>query len=442
MITANGCEGGLFEKAAYGNLPSAEGLTLKLLVVQKPLTYRKIHDLETGLELELLQQFALDMGYRLKIRTVRNEKILAKELSDGKGDLGAARFSNHSHLVSAFRRSPTYDVSSTSLICRKSSTVEFTSKGRLKRDSRWKLIVNPTTVESRLVQKISNEAPRVRMVSKSSLTPLPILRDLSRGQGDCTLMDRLEAQFYLRLFANLEIRRDLPHLHSYFFLVSNSRPELEAQLSRWMAKASSQHFFLQAKNRIQGEWDSLPMAEIRSFLNARTSVFPRYAALLRKYSDVFNLPWQLSAAVAYQESKWNPEAESFTGVRGFMQLTQETAEHLGVEDRTDTEQSIWGGTKYLRMLLDRQPKYLPFREKLALALATYNVGPAHMLDAQNLAQKLGKNPHSWKDLKSILPLLADEDYLSELKYGPARGHEPVEFVSRVLVYLDLISVPI
>jgi membrane-bound lytic murein transglycosylase F len=121
-----------------------------------------------------------------------------------------------------------------------------------------------------------------------------------------------------------------------------------------------------------------------------------------------------------------------------MQLTQETAEYLGVEDRTDLSQSIWGGIKYLKVLLNRQPKGLPFQEKLALALATYNVGPAHMEDAQRLAKKMKKNPYLWNDLKQVLPLLANEEHLPELKYGPARGQEPVDYVHKVFAYLELI----
>jgi membrane-bound lytic murein transglycosylase F len=441
LISVNGCEGWLFEKAAYGGV-SFEGEPLKLLVLQKPLTYQRLNQLENGYEFEILQQFATDMGYKLKIQTVRNEKALSRELAMGQGDLAAGRFSEFSLASNQFTHSAVYDEEKTSLVCRQETDVRFGRDGRLDPSSRWKLLFNPKFIESRWAENLKSNAPQLKLSARTTLTILPILRSLSQGKGDCTLMDHLEAQYYLRVYPDLKIAKDISPLHSYFFLISKTRPELAEKMRKWMGHAARHHVLSQAKARIKGDISELTTKEIARFIQARTSVFPRYASLFRKHGQSFGIPWQLAAAVAYQESKWDPAAQSFTGVKGFMQLTQETAEHLGVEDRTDTEQSIWGGTKYLKMLLDRQPKGLPFREKLALALATYNVGPAHMIDAQKLAHKLGKNPYSWKDLQEVLPLLGEKDYLADLKYGPARGQEPVDYVQRVFAYLDLISVQI
>lgn len=441
LVSANGCEGWWFEKAAYGEV-SLEGEPLKLLVLQKPLTYQKMHELEMGFEFELLQQFALDMGYSIKIQTVRNEKALAQELAAGHADLGAGRFSDQSMAAQDFLRSPIYDEEKTALVCRNDVMVRFASGNHLDSSNRWKLLINSNSAEAHWAPHFVQDAPRLKVVARTTLTPAPLLRQISQGKGDCTVMDHLEAQYYLRVYPDIRIARDLSPSHSYFFLISKARPELAQKIRFWMGKAARRQVLSQTKARVKGNPQNLSPADIKRFLSARSSVFPRYSSLFRKHSQSFGIPWQLTAAVAYQESKWDPEAQSFTGVKGFMQLTQETAEHLGVEDRQDTQQSIWGGAKYLKMLLDRQPKGLPFREKLALALATYNVGPAHMLDAQKLAHKLGKNPYSWRDLSEVLPLLGDKDYLSELKYGPARGQEPVDYVHRVFAYLDLISVQI
>ncbi|MNL18002.1 Membrane-bound lytic murein transglycosylase F precursor [compost metagenome] len=145
------------------------------------------------------------------------------------------------------------------------------------------------------------------------------------------------------------------------------------------------------------------------------------------------------ASVAYQESHWNPDARSFTGVRGLMQLTADTADHVGIEDRTDPLQSIWGGTKYLRYLLNKIPKHINSKDRLALALAAYNVGYAHLRDAQKLAIRMGRNPHSWRHMREILPLLANPEYAAELEYGSARGYETVDFVERVKSFYNLMN---
>lgn len=169
-----------------------------------------------------------------------------------------------------------------------------------------------------------------------------------------------------------------------------------------------------------------------------TETLPTYKQAFKEAASEHSLPWQLIAAVAYQESHWNPAARSFTGVRGLMQLTTDTADHMEIDDRTDPLQSIWGGSKYLRYLMDKMPSSVNAKDRLALTLAAYNVGFAHLRDAQKLAEQMGRDPYSWHQIKEILPLLADPNYTDQLEYGFARGYETVEFVERVKSFYKLI----
>ena len=73
-----------------------------------------------------------------------------------------------------------------------------------------------------------------------------------------------------------------------------------------------------------------------------------------------------------------------------------------------------------------------------LALAAYNVGRGHFRDAQALARKLNKNPDKWADMKEVLPLLSDKKYYKDLRYGYARGSEPVLYVNRIRSYNELL----
>jgi membrane-bound lytic murein transglycosylase F len=428
------------EAPAYGEVADAK--PLQVLVVQKPLTYQKLHLIESGFEYDLLQQFAQDSGYHLQIEVMKNEKELVRRLREGHGDMAAARFSDLNSNASSFLRSPIYDEEKTSLVCRDDVTVVLNSAGELNADSRWKLLINPDSAEAHWSTHFKKQAPLLKIATRLNASSQQLLKSLKQGTADCTLMDHLEAQYHLRALSNLRIVKDISPALSFFFLISNSHPELETQFRKWMTRTAHKYLVSQAKAHIKGKASELTRKEEERFAIDREQILPKYSPLIRKHAAEFGLPWQLMAAIAYQESRWNPEAESFTGVKGFMQLTNETAEHLGVEDREDPSQSIWGGIKYIRILINRQPKNLTFKNRLALALATYNIGPAHMQDAQKLAVKLGKNPYSWRDLQSVLPLLAEEDYLPDLKYGPARGQEPVTYVKRVFSYLELMSVPI
>jgi membrane-bound lytic murein transglycosylase F len=127
-----------------------------------------------------------------------------------------------------------------------------------------------------------------------------------------------------------------------------------------------------------------------------------------------------------------------TGVKGIMMLTRNTAESLGVEDRTDPEKAILAGADYLKDRFDRLPDSIPVEDRWFQALASYNIGRAHVLDVRILARKMGKNPDSWRELKALLPLKSNKKYYSKMKHGYARGHEPVLYVQRIRNYRDII----
>ena len=108
----------------------------------------------------------------------------------------------------------------------------------------------------------------------------------------------------------------------------------------------------------------------RSFLNDLVTVFPLYEFYFKTYAKEYNHDWKLLASIGYQESRWNKDAVSYTGVRGLMMLTKDTSKHLGIKDRTNPKESIQGGSKYLRELLGKIPENIPKEERLWFAIAS------------------------------------------------------------------------
>jgi membrane-bound lytic murein transglycosylase F len=121
-----------------------------------------------------------------------------------------------------------------------------------------------------------------------------------------------------------------------------------------------------------------------------------------------------------------------------MMLTRATAKHLKVKNRLSVTGSINGGAKYFDMMRKKFPKEVTGKNLWAFSLAAYNIGLGHVYDAQKLAKKLNKNPNSWKDLKTVLPLLSQKKYYRNLKYGYARGNEPVRYVDAIQQYYNII----
>ncbi|MEP6678306.1 MAG: membrane-bound lytic murein transglycosylase MltF, partial [Betaproteobacteria bacterium] len=168
------------------------------------------------------------------------------------------------------------------------------------------------------------------------------------------------------------------------------------------------------------------------------TMLPTYRRDFENAQAGSGIDWRLLAAVAYQESQWDPYATSETGVRGLMQLTEETARRFRVADRLDARASIGAAGRYLRELKSKMPARIGEPDRTWLALAAFNIGIAHLEDARILAQKQKLNPDVWSDVRKALPLLAQPEYYADAKYGYARGGMPVAFVDRVRAYYDIL----
>ena len=184
--------------------------------------------------------------------------------------------------------------------------------------------------------------------------------------------------------------------------------------------------------------DDFDFVDLRALNRRIEQRLPTYIDAFRQAEAQTGMPADLLAALSYQESHWDPKARSPTGVRGMMMLTQATAGEVGVTNRLDPLQSIEGGARYLADRHRRLPETIPEPDRTFLALASYNIGRGHLLDARALARELGKNPDSWSDMRQVLPLLADKRYYPSTRYGYARGYEPVHYVQRIRNYQDVI----
>ncbi|MGL5589838.1 MAG: membrane-bound lytic murein transglycosylase MltF, partial [Aeromonas veronii] len=181
-----------------------------------------------------------------------------------------------------------------------------------------------------------------------------------------------------------------------------------------------------------GHVQNFDFVDTRTFLKRAKSLLPKYQPLFQTHAK--NIDWRLLAAISYQESHWDPQARSYTGVRGMMMLTEPTAKAMGVNDRLHPEESIKGGSLYLQQMMEKVPDSVPDDEKVWFALTAYNIGYGHMMDARRLTKELGKNPDAWSDVKEVLPLLQQARWHRKVRYGYARGSEARNYVNNVRQY--------
>ncbi|WP_426751878.1 transporter substrate-binding domain-containing protein [Myxococcus sp. Y35] len=157
-----------------------------------------------------------------------------------------------------------------------------------------------------------------------------------------------------------------------------------------------------------------------------------YDDLVQSYSARYGLDWRLMVAQMFQESRFDPKARSFVGAQGLFQVMPVTGKELGFQKLEDPEQGIHAGVKYMHQMLGRVAPEIPFKQRLRFALASYNAGLGHVLDARRLAQEQGLDPNKWfGNVEKAMLMLEKPQHFRRARHGYCRGSEPVKYVSEI-----------
>lgn len=403
---------------------------LRVGSVSSPLTFYMTKEGPTGFDYELAKRFADYLGVKLNVSTYRNQTELFSALASDKIDLIASALMYNESREEQFRAGPSYYSVSQQLIYRQ-GTVKPKSLQSLQGDI---VVTSGSAYVTTLKNLQKNQYPSLTWQATNTLTSKELLLQIVEGKLRYTVADSVSVETLQRIHPQLAVAFDITEEQPVvWYLKRTDDDNLYASLLDFFSNMVEEGTLARLEDKYLGHVSGFDYVDTRTFLSAIDNTLPDLKPLFKKYSKHFS--WQLLAAMAYQESHWNPQATSPTGVRGLMMLTRSTAESLGVTNRLDPEQSIRGGAKYLKTLMDRLPSSIPADEKIWFALAAYNIGYGHMMDTRELTKKQGGNPDSWVEVKQRLPLLTKEIYHSQTKYGYARGHEAYNFVENIRKYL-------
>lgn len=171
------------------------------------------------------------------------------------------------------------------------------------------------------------------------------------------------------------------------------------------------------------------------FLNRSKGVISRYDHLFQRYSGTARMDWRLMAAQCYQESCFDPNAKSWAGACGLMQIMPSTADHLGLPMSAihDAESNVAAAAKYMAELQGHFSDIGDPTQRVLFALAAYNGGFHHIRDAMALTRKHGGNPYNWGHVREYVLRLAQPAYYRDpvVKYGFMRGTETADYVDRI-----------
>ena len=253
-----------------------------------------------------------------------------------------------------------------------------------------------------------------------------------------SIITRSAYLFYKKYFPNLRIKTNLGKVILVWDFQGDDGSIL-ADINAFFEREDTREFISSLKDKYysKNSISSYIFIGSRLFISDMITKLPKYESLFKKASEDNNLDWKLLASISYQESKWNNDAVSPTGVRGVMMLTQNTAKMLNV-NRLKPNESIIGAARYFSALLEKYSAYNDIT-RTNLALASYNAGPNHINDILLLAKNNGDNIENWNVLKSYLYKLNQKKYYKKMKYGYARGWEAVQYIENVKQYYDIIT---
>ncbi len=297
--------------------------------------------------------------------------------------------------------------------------------------------VLPGAPQIAAIRALAVEPPPV-LVEREHIDELELLERVARRQ-ELAATDDLHYMVAANFHPDLAIAFELPETLDYAWAFARADDPLYVQASEFITALRADGTLRRLDDRYFGHIRRLDSRDIATFLGLMRTRLPQYRHLFHEAQEMTGIDWRLIAALAYQESKWDPLATSFTGVRGMMMLTGDTADRLGIANRLDPRESVRGGARYLAMLMDDLPGEIGHPDRLWFALAAYNLGMGHLRGARTFAPGLNRDPNSWVDMKQVLPLMSRPEYYERLKSGRARGGEAVILVENIRNYYDVLS---
>jgi len=405
--------------------------TLRIGTIAGPVSYFYYRDEMMGFDLEMAQNLADSLKVTLKIVEAESETELIEMLANRTVDIAAYNFQQtkslkrHFHFVLALDDS--YQV-----LVQPMDFKTFTNTIDIK-DVTVTVVAN-SAFEQRLAH-LNNETGNNFEIQQAadSLTQEDLIEQVATGKIGYTVADIKVARLYKSYYKKLDVRLQVGFYQRNGWLVRKESVNLRKAIDLW--SATSDNELLISNLSFKYLRNSLYFSQ-RKIKIPKGAISP-FDHLFKKYAPEINWDWQLLAAVAFHESRFDSSSVSWAGAAGIMQLMPRTASNFGLSRKNimNPEKNIEAGVQYIKSLNLTFSKIENKNERIKFILASYNSGPAHILDARALAQKYGKNKDVWFGHVDVYLLKKSEpEYYNDevVKYGRFRGRITVDYVEKTL----------
>lgn len=414
---------------------------LRVVTRHSPTTYYENARGEgVGLEYDLVRAFAEELGVTPKFIIANSTEEVLRMVANREVDFAAAGLTIHSDYSAPVRFSTSYQSINQHVVYREGNPPpsELNTLNE-------KFVLNVASDSSQLTQlkRLKKQYPQLTWQETPDTDSSELLERVWDQEITYTLGQSHEVARLQHFYPELQIGLKLPeaqHL-GWAFPRFSQDDSLYLVANQFLERLRRTGVLEQIIDRYYGHVteDGFDYINMRTYYRHIRERLPLYRNFFEQIAARHGMDWRLLAAIGYEESQWNPNAESATGVRGLMMLTQSTARELGVKNRDDPAESIEGGARYFALLQERIEDKIREPDRTWFALASYNVGLGHLIDARTLTAQRGANPNRWIDVRKTLPLLSNPYWYEQTRHGQARGYEPVKFVQNIRRFYEVLT---
>jgi membrane-bound lytic murein transglycosylase F len=389
----------------------------------------------SGIEYDLAQLFSRRLGVPVRFLPCDSIAEVYRAVEEGRADLAAAGLAITEERKQQVRFAPAYRSVTEQVVYR-----EDGPKPRHLADLAEGIFeVSDGGSHLSTLERLREDHPELQWRISDGQSTTQLMYLVHSGLIDYTAATSDQAQLMQRYLPRLRVAFDLGTRRSLAWAFGKSADDsLYTEAVAFFNAIQRDKTVDQLNERYFGKARLLRQGDDQTFRQHVRERLPQYRRWFDQAAARYGMDWRLLAAIAYQESRWDPQATSPTGVRGMMMLTEDTAKELNVKNRLSARDSIMGGAYYVAQGLADMPVHIAEPDRTWLALVAYNAGHSVLEKARQTARSKGANPDRWIGVKKVLNLT--KGYYRDIKAKnlPLPARQSVEFVEAVRRYYDLL----
>ena len=403
---------------------------LRVAMLNNGASYFLYRGQEAGFQYELAHLFADRLGVRLQVVVPDRPGDLEKLLTEHKVDLAPIPLVGSGD--SAFAYTIPF-IQADQLLVQPAGETPITTVAAL--NGRVVHVRHSSEYDATL-HKLSLQAPGLQIVAASEDLETEELIDMvGKKQIPLTVANSVLLRVELAWRDDIQGTLSLAESQPLVYGLRKDAPQLRERMNKLIERELSSSAYDVIYSRYFQ--NAKLMRELRTEDTAVSGRISPFDDLIRRYGDRYGIDWRLIAAQMYQESRFDPNAKSWVGAMGLMQVMPKTGRELGFKSVRAPDDNISAGVKYMARLITATENELPMRQRVRFALAGYNAGMGHVADARLLARKMGLDPNRWfGNVAKAMLLLEKPAYYHRARRGYCRGSEPVSYVSRIQTKYD------